>query len=85
MSKVVKIYNQEQDTVFYFINGTRSEAFDDRSALEELLGDDFQEYWLVFGPHTDQDDEFLSSMEAAETSDEFESLIEDHPHLIEDV
>ena len=84
MSKVTKVYDQENSTAYYFINGIRSEAYSDLTALQELLGEDFQELWLtVDNSRSAHDDEILSRMEAAETDVEFAALVDEYPHLVE--
>lgn len=86
MSSVVKVYNEEDGTYFYFINGSRSDAYDDRSVLDALLGEAFQEFAVVSDRNrTEFDREIISLMEAADSFDEFEELTEKHPHLIEEI
>lgn len=86
MSSVVKVYNEDEQTFFYFINGSRSDAYDDRSVLDALLGEAFQEFVVVSERNRSEiDRETISLMEAAESFDEFEEIIEENPHLIEEL
>lgn len=80
---VTKVYTPNNE-VIYFINGSRSEAMDDTEALRELLGNSLEEYWIV-DPETEVQEVAASLIEAAESREELEELLDSYPEAIVDV
>lgn len=83
MMIVTKVYTPNNE-VIYFINGSRSEAMDDTEALRELLGNSLEEYWIV-DPETEVQEVAASLIEAAESREELEELLDSYPEAIVDV
>jgi hypothetical protein len=85
--KVVKVYGKDGEPPFYFINGTRSDAYDDLAVLQEIFGEEFQEYWLAseYVLENDEQDRAMSLLESAETLTDFEATLEDYPELVEEI
>ena len=79
---VTKVY-QYVKRPFFFVNGQRSDAYDEIGVLEELLGDDFQEIWL--GESPEYASRLLTDLVECDTLEAFEDLIEDFPDVVEDM
>ena len=79
--RVTKVYTEGRQP-FFFVNGERSDAYDEIGVLEELLGDDFREVWI-----NDDVDYFSAEwqdLRDCETVEQFDDLIEENPDLVLD-
>lgn len=83
MTRVAKVHCD--DTVFYFVDGVRSDAYDDEEVLSELLGNDFEVYWVrgAYSYDNNDQDQLLQRIESSETLEQFKELHDEYPELIE--
>jgi hypothetical protein len=82
-ARVAKVY-PAQGTPFYFINGQRSDVYDEIGVLEEILGDNFKEYWVSDDATSLYAPNLMEDLEGTETIEQLEDLLEEFPDLLSD-
>lgn len=79
--RVTKVYTEGRNP-FFFVNGQRSDAYDELGVLEELLGDDFREVWIEERPESIP--VVWRDLKACESVEQFDDLIEEYPDIVID-